>query len=320
VALAAGIRRVTFLPGILIALFIVIVAGVVAYVGDRVGHQVGRRRLTLFGLRPKYTSTIVAVGTGMLIALSVTVVALIASESVRTAFFRLGEINARIHALQAQAATQERELNTTRNRRLVLSKFAPIYVNFVVFNKDQPAAVQLKTFSDFFDETVRAANARFAKPPYALIPNKKKSSDPEVRKLLVQQLADVADRDRIDPVLLLPVADRNIFRGDQLSFSFEAYADIRLARAGEVLASTDVAGGTPFNYADLVAAARQVMAVRGVPPVFLELPLINQTQLTALIQQLSHARGKYRVVAKAVDDVYPHTTSLRLDFGFSSTH
>jgi len=26
------------------------------------------------------------------------------------------------------------------------------------------------------------------------------------------------------------------------------------------------------------------------------------------------------VVAKAVDDVYPHTTSLRLDFGFSSTH
>ena len=311
---------IAFLPGILIALFIVIVAGVVAYVGDRVGHQVGRRRLTLFGLRPKYTSTIVAVGTGMLIALSVTVVALIASEAVRTAFFRLGEINTRIHALQAQAAAQERELDTTRNRRLVLSKFSPIYVNFVVFNKDQPVGVQLKTFSDFFDETVRAANARFAKPPYSLIPNKKKSSDPEVRLLLVKQLADVADNDRIDPVLLLPVADRNIFRGDQLSFSFEAYADKRLARAGEVLASTDVAGGTPFNYADLVAAARQVMGARGVPPVFLELPLINQTQLTAILQQLSHARGKYRVVAKAVDDVYPHTTSLRLDFGFSSTH
>src|ERR1700736_3034554 len=86
---------ISVLPGIFSVLGITIVAGVIAYIGDRVGHQVGRKRLTLFGLRPKYTSTIVAVATGMLIALSVTSVALIGSQQVRTAFFRLGQINAR---------------------------------------------------------------------------------------------------------------------------------------------------------------------------------------------------------------------------------
>ena len=310
---------IAILPGIALVLFITIVAGVVAYVGDRVGHQVGRRRLTLFGLRPKYTSTIVAVGTGMLIALSVTVIALVASEFVRTAFFRLGEINARIHSLQAQAAAQEQELHTTRNRRLVLSKFSPIYVNFVVLSRDQPAPDQLKILSDFYNETVRSANARFTKPPYSLTPIKKTASDPGVRDLLKKQLADIADREQLTPVLLLPVADQNIFRGDHLSFGFDAYADKRLARAGEVIASVDVNGGSQFNYPELVASARQEMATRGVPPVFLELPFINQIQLNAIVQQLAHARGKYRIVAKAVDDVYPHTTTLRLDFGFSST-
>ena len=70
-----------------------IVAGGIAYVGDRVGHQVGRRRLTLFGIRPRYTSTIVAIGTGMLIALSVTLVALLLSSEVRTAFFRMNQMH-----------------------------------------------------------------------------------------------------------------------------------------------------------------------------------------------------------------------------------
>ena len=76
--------------GLLVVIIIIVMAGAIAYVGDRVGHQVGRKRLTLFGLRPKYTSTIVAVGTGMLIALIVTLGALAASSYVRTAFFRLG--------------------------------------------------------------------------------------------------------------------------------------------------------------------------------------------------------------------------------------
>ena len=79
--------------------FVMVVAGTVAYVGDRVGHQVGRRRLSLFGIRPRYTSTIVAIATGVLIGLVVSLGAIFASQQVKTAFFKMNSINEQITEL-----------------------------------------------------------------------------------------------------------------------------------------------------------------------------------------------------------------------------
>jgi uncharacterized protein (DUF3084 family) len=81
------VNFVEIIRGIGNVFVVMAIAGAVAYVGDRVGHQVGRRRLTLFGIRPRYTSTIIAIGTGMVIALVVSVVAIFASQQVKTAFF-----------------------------------------------------------------------------------------------------------------------------------------------------------------------------------------------------------------------------------------
>jgi len=59
---------VTYVAG-LVALLIVL-AGVIAYAGDRLGTWVGRRRLTLFGARPKRTGQIVGVAAGIVIMLT----------------------------------------------------------------------------------------------------------------------------------------------------------------------------------------------------------------------------------------------------------
>src|SRR5579871_1964128 len=101
------------LRGIGIILFIAILAGVIAYIGDRVGHQVGRKRLTIFNIRPRYTSTIIAVGTGMIIALVITLIAIFASNQVQTAFFHLNEINAEIAKAQARADALEQKFTTS---------------------------------------------------------------------------------------------------------------------------------------------------------------------------------------------------------------
>ncbi len=202
------------LSGIALVVAITIVAGGIAYIGDRVGHQVGRKRLTLFGLRPKYTSTIVAVATGMLIALSVTSVALIGSQQVRTAFFRLGQINARINDLQARAIATQRELDSTRDRQFVVSIGYPIGNIVLTTRLSQPDAVVLAQLSGFFDNTVRTANAQFAHAPYDLKPYRKTSSDPEIQALLRQQLAK--DRDSLPadaPVMFLPLIGQNLVQG-----------------------------------------------------------------------------------------------------------
>ncbi len=49
---------------------LVLLAGIIAYAGDRLGTWVGRRRLTLFGWRPRRTGQIVGVAAGILIMLT----------------------------------------------------------------------------------------------------------------------------------------------------------------------------------------------------------------------------------------------------------
>jgi Protein of unknown function (DUF3084) len=302
--------------GLLVVVMIIVLAGAIAYVGDRVGHQVGRKRLTLFGLRPKYTSTIVAVGTGMLIALIVTLGALGASSYVRTAFFRLGTLTGRINELQAQALSQEKELQQTRSGSLAVPKFTLIANTYWTFDLAKSDAEQLDDFGHFFDTVVRIANQQLTTPAVGLRPYTHTSSEPKIRaeELELMRQAREQTSDPHAAILFLPVAYQNLFRGEVITFSFQFFEDKRLATAGETLATIDVAGGTPnVDMAALVVRAGQTLASRGYPPQFLYPPLINSSQVQAVTSQLPHLRGRYRLIAKTPIDLYPHSGAFPID-------
>ena len=311
------------MSGVIVVLLIIVIAGAIAYVGDRVGHQVGRKRLTLFGLRPKYTSTIVAVGTGMLIALIVTLGALAASNYVRTAFFRLGSLTSRINALQAQALAQEHELDQTRNGILRVPKYTLIANTAWTFDLSHSDADQLDDFERFFDSVVRIANQNLTGAAVGLKPYTHKSSEPEIRGNLLKQLADTRAQapDARGSYLFLPVAYQNLFRGEVITFTFQAFEDKRLAIAGETLASMIVNGGAGnVDIAQLVVRAGQTLAVRGYPPQFLYPPLINSTQVQAVTSQLPRLRGEYRLIAKTPIDLYPHSGPFPIDVALEPIH
>jgi len=302
--------------GLLIVLIIIVMAGAIAYVGDRVGHQVGRKRLTLFGLRPKYTSTIVAVGTGMLIALIVTLGALAASSYVRTAFFRLEGLTNQINALQAQALEQKQELQQTRSASLAVPKLTLIANTAWTFDLNKSDADQIGDFGRFFDTVVRIANQQLATPAVGLRPYVHRSSEPAIRAELLEQLRRTREATQ-DPhalILFLPIAYQNLFRGEVISFSFESFEDKRLAAAGETLASIPINGGAPsVDIGALVVRAGQTLAARDYPPQFLYPPLINSAQVQAVTSQIPHLRGEYRLIAKTPIDLYPHTGPFPID-------
>ncbi|HAE41169.1 MAG TPA: DUF3084 domain-containing protein, partial [Candidatus Riflebacteria bacterium] len=50
-------------------IILVVVSGLIAYIGDVLGTYVGKRRLTVLGLRPRITALVVAISTGILITL-----------------------------------------------------------------------------------------------------------------------------------------------------------------------------------------------------------------------------------------------------------
>ncbi len=69
-----------------LALIIVAVSGLIAYVGDWVGRKMGRRRLSLLGLRPRYTAIVISVGVGVLIAVITLAATFVISKPIRDAF------------------------------------------------------------------------------------------------------------------------------------------------------------------------------------------------------------------------------------------
>ena len=76
----------------------IVTGGAIAFIGDKLGTKIGKKRLSIFGLRPRHTSMIVTVVTGGLItALSIGFMVLI-SQNVRTALFGMDELRATMNS------------------------------------------------------------------------------------------------------------------------------------------------------------------------------------------------------------------------------
>ncbi|MCK8827313.1 DUF3084 domain-containing protein [Natroniella acetigena] len=97
--------------GIRLVIVLVIMGGAIAYIGDKIGMKVGKKRLSLLGLRPKYTSIIITILTGVLITVSSLLLLLVASENVRLALFDMQQLVERIDLLDHQVATKDDQLD-----------------------------------------------------------------------------------------------------------------------------------------------------------------------------------------------------------------
>lgn len=96
--------------GVVLIGVMVITGGAIAFIGDKLGTKIGKKRLSIFGLRPRHTSMIITVITGILITgLSIGAMAVV-SKDVRTALFGMEELNAAITSTRTALATATKEL------------------------------------------------------------------------------------------------------------------------------------------------------------------------------------------------------------------
>jgi len=96
--------------GVKILIIIALMGGLIAYMGDKLGTKVGKRRMSLFGLRPKHTSIIVTIVTGLLVAAATVGVLSFTSQSVRTALFGMDQLRADMKHLNEEVAAKTQEL------------------------------------------------------------------------------------------------------------------------------------------------------------------------------------------------------------------
>ncbi|MEA5513770.1 DUF3084 domain-containing protein [Nodularia sp. UHCC 0506] len=95
--------------GYILIAAILILGGVIATVGDRIGTRVGKARLSLFNLRPKKTAVLVTIFTGGLISASTLGILFAADKGLRQGVFELEDIQKDLRNKREQLKTAETE-------------------------------------------------------------------------------------------------------------------------------------------------------------------------------------------------------------------
>jgi uncharacterized protein (DUF3084 family) len=103
--------------GILVILAVLLIGGLVAAVGDRLGFKIGKARLSLFGLRPKDTAVWVTVFTGMAISGLSLGLLLLVSDQVRVGLFQIDQVLGDLNKAKQQEQIVQAELKTAQNER-----------------------------------------------------------------------------------------------------------------------------------------------------------------------------------------------------------
>lgn len=103
--------------GILLIIVLVVTGGAIAFIGDHLGSKVGKKRISLFGLRPRHTSIIVTIITGILITATTLGVMAVVSEDVRTALFGMEQLNQEMAETKEQLASASADLSNARQEQ-----------------------------------------------------------------------------------------------------------------------------------------------------------------------------------------------------------
>ncbi|MGF1459787.1 MAG: DUF3084 domain-containing protein [Leptolyngbyaceae cyanobacterium] len=128
--------------GYVLVLAVLILGGVIATLGDRIGMRVGKARLSLFNLRPRQTATVVSILTGSVISASTLALLFGISQQLRTGVFELEQI-------QDDLSQAEADLSDARDEK------TGIETALSDSRREQAAAeAQLQEINEFLQEAI----------------------------------------------------------------------------------------------------------------------------------------------------------------------
>ncbi len=93
---------------------VLIISGLIAFIGDWVGLKIGKKRVTIFGLRPHHTAIVITIISGILIAIITVTILAISSNDVRTALFGMEELKEKLSYLSREVELRNIQLSSTK--------------------------------------------------------------------------------------------------------------------------------------------------------------------------------------------------------------
>lgn len=220
--------------GIVLIPVLVLISGAIALIGNRIGREIGRRRLSLFGLRPRYTAQIITISSGVLITATTLIVVLLISQEARVALFRLNEVLTETKRLESEIKQQEDRL-----KQLALGEI--IYLNDQEVLRDvidgrlplQAVQNRVRAMVDRAGELAadNGAGADGSGNIIVLTP-------PNVTWANIDELIDVRDKETVVRL----VSSQNTLRGEPLHVYVQLFDNQLVYRKGAELVRAQIDG------------------------------------------------------------------------------
>ncbi len=297
----------------LIYLVVAALSGGIAYLGNQLGRHVGRRKMSVFGMRPRHTSIFVTTVTGMMIALGTLTLAAIFAEPVRLMLVGTEELEHR-----QQELTQQISQLTD-----VVARGNMLYgVDQQIFLTTIPPGIPADRLEENLVQAIALANRYIIEKYNKLAASKNVapvSSDSILLSYKPEELSNMVARAREQEGVmgLKVVADRNYLFGDKepLPVRFTVFPVKLTFKAGQVVASKTVDPHSPtflmewYQFIEEIKMAALARGMREVGTYGFEL---SSDAMNALIQKIEAERGPATLVAVAKKDLY-ESSSLDLD-------
>lgn len=299
--------------GIILIPLLILLSGAISLVGNIVGRNIGRGRLSLFGLRPRHTAQLITVATGMVITIITLLVVFVISQAARDAFFRLNEFRRESQRLEAETKRLQGEIEKqqTRLRQLTIGDIA--YLNNqevlreVIDGRLPQGAVRARVLAvvDRAAALAQASGIGTDASGATILLSPPNATWDAIAELITQRKTDT---------VLRIVTSQNTLRGEPLTVFVQLFDNRKVYAAGSVLADEIVDGRQGrepigrelFRLADIAATRAKGKVL---PPAFtiITAPPSAQIDIDAhrsAIAKVERVRGPVRVRVIASRDIY----------------
>lgn len=224
-------------------LFLIFLGGIIALLGDRIGKYVGKRKLTIFNLRPRYTSQIFTVVFGMLISLMTFLILLAVSKQARLTLTQVGQLETRRKNLENQIA----QLNQLTTLNEVIFRINQPIVMGSVQGGRSPEAIQAE-LGKLLARANRIAVERSNQAEKLRGVPAVKSSENLIgyEKSNLARAAQSISKNPKNFVVIL-YASRNTYLHEQVFVQFDLRENKKIYNAGQRILSVKINGKEPSN-------------------------------------------------------------------------
>lgn len=296
-----------------IYLLVAVVAGCIAYMGNDLGKKIGKKKRSLFGLRPKHTSNLITALVGSLIAIVTLTLVLIFSQEARYLLTGVDRLRSQMTFLQREVYKLQDQVY---HSRIVWGTGQPIAQGPLKPGLDVSAqrAVILKNLMGpgGANETSIDRNNEIAREkgeqPLPFDTNLLEWDEGQLDKIAEQMKGE----NQVIGIRVL--AARNCLYKDKVPVTLELVAVTRIFQAGDVVASHQIRGDTPEllrEWYDFIGEVKEEALRRGMMEINGSLGGVKPEDFDRLIEDIKRLQGAGKLVAVATADMY-QTSKLQI--------